>query len=101
MSNVQRYMRNVQRYKNFIRGQNEKREQNFTPLNSFSAPPPPNYPLKRLNALTPSITSKAKKIGQSSKQPGEVNSLNRIIHNIGGKRKTYKRKTRKHRVRKH
>ena len=95
-------MSNYQRYMNLIRRQDEKARQNFMPLNSFSAPPPPNYPLKRLNALTPSsITSKAKKIGQSSKQPGEVNSLNRIIHNIGGKRKTYKRKTRKHRVRKH
>lgn len=95
-------MSNYQRYMNLIRRQNEKARQNFLPLNSFSTPPPPNYPLKRSNALTPSnITFKAKKIGQSRKQPGEVSSLNRIIHNIGGKRKTYKRKTRKHRVRKH
>jgi len=68
---------------------------NYKPLMSFSTSNS-NPPLKRLNALTPhNITSlRQKRIGQSSKEPGEPSHLNRLIYSFGGRRT--KKRTRRH-----
>jgi len=71
---------------------------NYKPLISFSTPiSNSNPPLKRLNALIPhNITSlRKKRIGQSSKEPGEPSHLNRLIYSFGGRRT--KKRTRRHR----
>jgi len=89
-------------HKKVFRNALKRNGNNYKPLMSFSNPistpiSNSNPPLKRLNALTPhNITSlRKKRIGQSSKEPGEPSHLNRLIYSFGGRRT--KKRTRRHR----